>query len=85
MENALSKRKLKVISHRGKLRKRKRSFHTESVAADWDLLLNELRFRKDLKWAKQESLLRFVRFQNVSHSNRGRTLRYEVGGISGWS
>lgn len=57
----------------------------ESVAADWDLLLNELRFRKDLKWAKQESLLRFVRFQNVSHSNRGRTLRYEVGGISGWS
>lgn len=56
----------------------------ESIAADWDLLLNELRFRKDLKWAKQESLLRFVRFQNVSHSNRGRTLRYEIG-VSGWS
>lgn len=26
---------------------------TESIAVDWDLLLNELRFRKDLNWDQE--------------------------------
>lgn len=50
----MSKRNLTAISWKDELPRRKSEVFTEraGIATDWELLLNELKFRKDMKWVR---------------------------------